>query len=118
MNLKHVDPPRRHLVVDGHAEQVADIMLEADEQVTFCTLDGAEYDVAMKKWGLYATPSLGGRLPRLGLRPVLVRNDSGLYLMLVEIGKEESFGADMLSAGLEIYDWLDSGMAEIMQKKK
>lgn len=97
-------------VVDGHARQVAEIELDADEQVTFCTPNGAEYDVAMKEWGLYATPSVGSRLPKFRLHAVLVRGESGLYLMLVEKGKEELFAAEMNESGLKIQAWIDRGV--------
>ena len=64
------------------------IQLEPDEQVTFVTDSGSEYDVARKSWGYYATPSLNSRLAGFGLRGVLVRGDDGkAYLFLVEMGK-------------------------------
>src|SRR5438105_15753607 len=71
------DPPRAFQV--GRTEKIwirdcAHISLEPDEQVTFLTGEGAEYDVARKDWGFYATPSLNSRLARFGLRGVLVRN--------------------------------------------
>jgi hypothetical protein len=52
------------------------------------TKSGAEYDVAAKDWGFYATPSLNGRLQQFGLRGVLIRNrGTGRYfVLLVEPG--------------------------------
>ena len=76
--------------------QMADcaaIRLDNDEQVTFVTDDGAEYDVARKDWGFYATPSLNGRLSGFGLRGVLIRNrKTGRYfVLLVRTGHEAEF---------------------------
>jgi len=105
------EPPRLFEVGNGPKILLADcgrIELEADEQVTFTTPAGAEYDVARKDWGFYATPSLNGRLAGLGLRGVLVRNPSSQYfVLLVERGREESFDRYRADEGLEIVTWLD-----------
>ena len=85
------------------------IELEQDEQLTFVTPAGAEYDVARKEWGFYATPSLNGRLEQFGLRAVLIRNrGTGRYfLLLVESGKEVLFDAYCQQENLAIVAWLD-----------
>jgi hypothetical protein len=106
-----VDPPRVFEV--GHDVKIplkdcGRVELEADEQVTFTTPGGAEYDVARKSWGFYATPSLNGRLPRFGLRGVLVRNRLEQYfVLLVERGHEAEFEAYHRSERLDIVAWLD-----------
>jgi hypothetical protein len=86
------------------------LALDPDEQVTFVTANGAEYDVARKDWGFYATPSLNGRLTSFGLRTVLVRNRlTGRYfIMLVENGQEEAFDAYLTQESCEVVVWLDS----------
>jgi hypothetical protein len=85
------------------------LRLEPNEQVTLLTEAGAEYDVARKDWGFYATPSLNGRLASFGLRGVLVRNPSGRYFMLlVEKGKQAEFDAYVKSERLAIVCWMDS----------
>lgn len=101
MNLTRNDPPRayscgiRDEVVIHDCGRVA---LEPDEQVTFTTPSGGEYDLARKSWGFYATPSLNARLPRFGLRAVLVRNTKRQwFVMLVEDGHEDAF-AEYLAA--------------------
>ena len=83
--------------------------LEPDEQVTFVTESGAEYDLARKDWGFYATPSLNGRLATFGLRAVLVKNPSNRYfVLLVEKGKQPAFDAYVKSEQLTIVCWMDS----------
>ncbi len=85
------------------------VELEPDEQVTFVTEGGAEYDVTRKSWGFYATPSLAHRLPAMGLRPVLVRSPQERhYVMLVERGHEPDFAEYLRSEGHEIVTWLDT----------
>jgi hypothetical protein len=111
VNLERVDPPRRFTVGRADVIEIADcgrIDLDADEQVTFVTEAGGEYDVVRKSWGFYATPSLNDRLPRHGLRPVLVR-DGGRkrFVLLVEQEREDDFEQYRCRQGLEIESWLD-----------
>ena len=85
------------------------IELASDEQVTFKTVSGTEYDVVRKSWGYYATPSLNGRLQGFGLRGVLVRNlNAKFYLLLVEEGKEERFQHYLDIEQLTVVCWLDN----------
>jgi hypothetical protein len=87
----------------------ARIELSPDEQVTFVTESGAEYDVARKSWGFYATPSLNARLVQQKLRAVLVRNPEGrFYVWLVERGKEAAFEAYLKEETHVVVRWLDN----------
>src|SRR5688572_21632643 len=87
-----IEPPREFEVGKTEIVKLKDcarIRLEPDEQVTFVTESGAEYDVARKSWGFYATPSLNARLQQFGLRALLVKSLAGkFYIFLVESGKE------------------------------
>lgn len=86
--------------------------LASDEQVTFLTEDGKEYDVTRKDWGFYAAPSLNGRLNSFGLRAVLVKNRIQRYfILLVERGKEESFEGYIREEPLQLIAWLDTDEA-------
>ena len=86
----------------------ARVSLDPDEQVTFVTESGAEYDVARKSWGFYATPSLNGRLARSGLRAALVKNPNAkFYIVLVEKGKEADFARYLSTEGQKVVSWLD-----------
>jgi hypothetical protein len=110
------EPPRTFRVGrDGQIEirHSANVELDSDEQVTFVTPSGTEFDVVRKDWGYYATPSLNGRLSEHGLRAVLVRNpDTGrLYVLLVERGHEASFQAYVDDDGLTVICWLDDDEA-------
>ena len=117
MNLEIIDPPR--IFQTGFDEPIflsdcAHITLEPDEQVTFFTETGAEYDVARKDWGFYATPSLNGRLQRFGLRGVLVKNRIGQYfVMLIKKGWEGVFDRYLESEKLKVITWLDN--SEILE---
>ena len=109
--------PPRHFPV-GNAvkfdmKDCGELMLGADEQVTFKTERGGEYDIARKDWGFYATPSLNGRLEQFGLRAVLIRNRAtGRYfILLVERGEEARFDAYMAREGLDLITWMDSTAA-------
>jgi len=111
MKITEQQPPR--IFRTGRAQPIdlhdcARIQLDPDEQVTFITESGAEYDVARKAWGFYATPSLNGRLPRFGLRPVLVKGlEEKFFVMLVERGHEDAFRAYLAAEGLTLLRWLD-----------
>lgn len=113
MKFEPKDPPRRFPVgntVKFDMKDCGTLRLEPDEQVTFATPAGLEYDVARKDWGFYATPSLNGRLQEFGLRTVLVRNTltSRYFVLLVERGREAAFEAYNEQERLEIVAWMDS----------
>ena len=105
------DPPRKYEAGFDAKVVISDcgkIELEPDEQVTFVTPTGGEYDVARKSWGFYATPSLNGRLQSFGLRAVLVKNRlNRFFIFLVEEGKEDLFQGYVKKEPLEIVCWLD-----------
>jgi hypothetical protein len=105
-------PPRPFEVGRGkpiHLKDCGRVELTPDEQVTFVTESGAEYDVVRKSWGFYATPSMNSRLRRFGLRAVLVKSpDQKVYVFLVEQGKEGEFTQYLAVENQMIIHWLDS----------
>lgn len=111
MKVDRRDPPRVFTVGTQKQIDIKDcgrIALEADEQVTFTTAAGAEYDVVRKSWGFYATPSTNGRLASFGLRAALARNAHGrFYVFLVERGQEEDFQRYLAIEENEVVAWLD-----------
>lgn len=117
MNIDLMKPPRRFQVGRGGTIELKDcarIRLEADEQVTFVTPSGKEYDVAAKGWGFYATPSVNGRLASQGFKTALVRNGEGrYYIMLVEsegVGEFLAYAAQERNA---VVEWLDERGPEV-----
>lgn len=116
MKFEPRQPPRLFKVGNSVKFDMLDcgtLRLEPDEQVTLVTESGAEYDIARKDWGFYATPSLNGRLEQFGLRGVLIRNrGTGRYfILLVERGREALFDAYCEQENLAVIAWLDSGDA-------
>ena len=116
MNFTPIDPPRVFEVGQGEKKillkDCGRVDLNPDEQVTFTTAAGAEYDVARKVWGFYATPSLNGRLQRFGLRGVLVKNRIEQYfVLLVERGQEAAFERYVADERLVVVSWLDESGA-------
>ena len=114
MRVDAKEPPRRFAVGDGtlHLSHVADMSLGPDEVVTFVGDGGTEFDVVRKDWGYYATPSLNGRLPSKGLRPVLCASADRLYLLLCETGCETAFADYLTSQGMRAVRWLDTARPE------
>jgi SAM-dependent methyltransferase len=113
MQFIPLDPPRRFPVGVREIIYLKDcgrVALEPDEQVTFVTASGAEYDVVRKSWGYYATPSLNARLPNFGLKSALVRSGERLYLLLIEESKLREFYAYLAAQGMEIIEWLDQSV--------
>lgn len=114
-------PPRVFEVgydVKGTIADCGRMHLSADEQITFVTEAGGEYDVTRKDWGFYATPSLNGRLAGFNLRGVLVKNRvNRFFVMLVERGREEAFEAYVKQEPLKIVAWLDSEEALVALEK-
>ena len=113
MKFEQKNPPRQFEVGNAVRFPMSDcgnVALEPNEQVTFTTAAGGQYDIARKDWGFYATPSLNGRLPQFGLRGVLIRNvlTGRYFVFLVESGREAAFDAYMRQESLEVIAWLDS----------
>ena len=112
MKVEPKDPPRVYDVgrtVIVHMRDCGTVHLAPDEQLTFKTESGAEYDLARKDWGFYATPSLNGRLQQFGLRAVMVKNLIGrFFVLLVEGGKEGLFDQYVSVEELQIIAWLDN----------
>jgi hypothetical protein len=122
VKLTLMDPPREFEV--GKAERIklkdcAHIQLEPDELVTFITESGAEYDIARKSWGFYATPSLNGRLPQFGWRALLVKGPDGkFYIFLVERGQETECQRYMTLEDHRVVCWLDNDQElETLERK-
>lgn len=111
MRFKAVVPPRVFGVgprKDIRLKDCARIELSPDEQVTFLTENGSEYDLARKSWGYYATPSLNRRLKGFGLRAVLARSGDGrFYILAVQAGKEDEFHRYMEAQRQIVVRWLD-----------
>lgn len=86
----------------------ADIFLEPNEQVTFLTENGAEFDFVRKDWGYYATPSMNKRLKKFGFKTALVQNNAGnVYIFAVEIVKMDLFEAYCENHKQTVLMWLD-----------
>ena len=118
MEIIPTDPPRPFRVgIDDGIELMdcARVRLQPNEQVTFTTPEGGEYDVVRKAWGFYATPSVNHRLPRFGLRAALVSNvDGHLTIQLIERGCEDLHAAYLTEQRLEVVAWLDDN--EIIER--
>ena len=117
------NPPRLFKVGNRMTFDMKDcgsIRLDADEQITLLTPNGAEFDVARKEWGFYATPSLNGRLQQFNLRAVLIRNlmTNRYFVFLVEVGKEPLFDLYCSQENLAVIVWLDSTDACDAVRKK
>jgi hypothetical protein len=113
MQFNQKNPPRRYRVGNVAGFDILDcgsLLLQAEEQVTFVTDGGGEFDVTRKSWGFYATPSLNSRLAQFGLRAVLTysEKDRRYFVLLVEQGHEVGFRSYLDREGLEIVSWLDS----------
>ena len=111
MKIDPKNPPRVYQVgrsVTVNMRDCGTVHLDPDEQLTFKTEAGAEYDLARKDWGFYATPSLNGRLQQFGLRAVMVKNRIGrFFVLLVEGGKEALFDQYVAVEELQIVTWMD-----------
>lgn len=103
--------PRKFEVGINTKLQISDfgsVNLEADEQITFITEGGNEYDVARKSWGFYATPSINGRLIKNRFRVAHVVNTktSMQFILLVEYGKEDDFFNYCNGESMIVLKWL------------
>lgn len=112
MNIQLKDPPRTFCVGAKDSITIRDVgrvHLEADEQLTFVTESGANYDFVRKKWGFYATPSINGRLVNEGFITALVENKFGrIYIMVVEEKMSLQFQDYCEREGQRVLQWLSS----------
>ena len=104
-------PQREFEVGFEHKSKITDcgsLKLDENEQVSFLTGNGGEWDVVRKKWGFYATPSINGRLSDFDIRTALVKNRIGrFFLLLVEKGHQTEFEEYMRLEKMNIVAWLD-----------
>lgn len=123
MKFEPIDPPRSFEVGFDRTGTIHDcgrMELDADEQVTFTTPAGGEYDVTRKAWGFYATPSTNSRLAGFGLRTVITTNRLGrAFVMLVEAGREAEFLEYVAGEPLDVVAWLDTdeSVAEVVTRQ-
>lgn len=86
----------------------ADIKLSPNEQITFVTEDGAEFDFVRKNWGYYATPSMNRRLKSFGFATALVQNAKGhVYIFVVELSKMQEFETYCELENQTVLMWFD-----------
>lgn len=111
MKFEELTEPRRFPVgvADVELSHVANIALQPDEMVTFISAGKREYDVAAKDWGYYATPSVGGRLRRFGMRAALMRNidTRQVFVVLVFDDRAAEWQEYMEAERQELVMWLD-----------
>ena len=109
MKIFPKNEPRRFTIKGVTISHVADINLDPDEMITFRRQDGAEYDVAAKEWGFYATPSLNGRLREHGFRSVLAKsNQTGRrYVLLVREDQQSAFNEYLAHQDMKVLGFLD-----------
>ena len=112
MKIDELSPIRKFSVGEKKSKitikHCANIYLESDEQVTFCTKEGKEYDIVKKNWGYYATPSINQRLKSFGYKTALVKNlNDMLYIMIVDENKIAEFESYLSKESQKIIQWLD-----------
>ncbi|MDH3974313.1 MAG: class I SAM-dependent methyltransferase [Deltaproteobacteria bacterium] len=112
MKFKEISPPREFEAGFDIKRTIKDcgrIELSPNEQVTFITDSGKEYDLTRKNFGFYATPSLNRRLKQFDLRAVLVKNRlDQFFILLVEKEKENLFDKYMEEEKMELVTWMDT----------
>ncbi len=103
-------PPRSFKVgVDGTImiSDCGECYLDSDEQITFVSSKGKEYDFAAKSWGFYATPSINRRLKSFGYKTALVANaDGAIYVMVVDSEKIDDFHDYCEKENQVVLEWL------------
>jgi|GEM_PF-288153 len=111
MRIELKKTPRKFQVGQDKQITISDcgnIYLDPDEQVTFMTPTGKEYDFAAKSWGFYATPSVNSRLVNQGFKTALVKNSIGqCYIMVVDPIHMDEFKKYIREEKNEVVEWLD-----------
>ncbi len=111
MKFEPKTPPREFEVgydVKGIIRDCGSMRLAPDEQVTFLTEAGGEYDLTRKEWGLchaVAERPAGGLQSSCGPGQ---EPRGPVFVLLVERGQEEAFDHYVRSEPLKIITWLDT----------
>lgn len=104
-------PPREFSPYPGITLQdMGDVWLDNDQQLTVRTASGAGNDVVRKEWGFYLTNSLNANLRAQGLKTALVASGTDeprLYVLMVEDDKLGIFDAYLAQYGMRLVAWLD-----------
>ena len=104
-------PPRRFSPYPGlNLNDMGDVWLAPDEQLTFRTSADAGNDIVRKDWGFYLTNSLNVNLRTQGFKTALVSSgteEKRLYVLLVEVDKIEIFQTYLRQYGMKLAMWLD-----------
>ena len=111
MKFIEKNPPRIFTTGTKGRSPISDcgeVYLNPDEQITFVTASGKNYDFVAKDWGYYATPSINGRLAREGFKTAIVKNQGGKYfIMVVDKDSLADFEAYLSTENSTTIDWLD-----------
>jgi hypothetical protein len=114
MKITEIKPPRKFQVSSIGISHCANIEISPDEQVTFVTESGKEYDVMRKSWGYFATPSINNRLKNFGFKTALIKDKSGkLFVCLIEEEKEKEFHLYLQKEQGIIQCWLSDNLDEM-----
>ena len=122
MKYKEILPPRKFNAGSNQQiciEQCADVYLKDNEQVTFVSENGSEYDVAKKDWGYYPFPSINSRLKRNSYKVALVmnKNDKKLFILIVDKNRVKSFIKYIKKNKSKIIMWFDEkGLKKLVSK--
>lgn len=93
---------------DIEISHMADITLDANEQVTFIADGCEEFDFVRKDWGFYATPSINKRLKSFGFQTALVQNKKGnVYVFVIQLSKKAEFEKYCRTEKQTVLMWLD-----------
>lgn len=110
MKLNIKEEPRVFFVGNNEEIEIKDygtVHLDENEQISFITEDGGEYDVCKKNWGYYATPSIKHRLKNNGFLSALVRNaNDQIYLWIIEKEKMDLFEIYLKENNHSVIEWL------------
>lgn len=108
MKINTENKPRVFNVGVNEISHEADISLGSNEQVTFVSETGSEFDFVRKEWGYYATPSINRRLKSFGFKTALVQNVKGhVYIFSIEDGKMDLFEDYCKTEEQTVLMWLD-----------
>ena len=112
MKIDVNDPPRVFYADAEKEYAISDcgkVHLEPEEQVSFVTANGKEYDFVAKPWGYYASPSINHRLRNEGFKTALVKSVrfNRHYIMAVDDSMLDEFDLYLEATQQEVAEWLD-----------
>jgi len=116
MRFQKLKKPRKFSPLPGvELQDMGNVYLRPDEQLTFVTESGKGNDIVRKPWGFYLSNSVSPNLKKKGFKTAILYSPMKpprIYINLVEIKKMKEFKQYLKKFNVSVLCWLDEWFEE------